>query len=291
MCLGRRVSGSWGCARIVGLGRSELLTWGGDQAADEAERGECRCSTPRQEALQAAASVKEGAACLEGARPSEPWIHLPSGVQPPDPVIGLLGPSWWNPGPLQEGRRGLRQVPAVSSLSTAPCGGRPPPNWGSPGPQCLQEPGRGTEPEPQPHPSCSLRGPSSGLPGRPEHEPQLRAPQKDSASPALECLPEPVPQPGLWPVGQGTGQRQCWDPQGQQESPGTAFAGARDGICRGVSILGGLQGGPSQDLANPKAACEGLWRRALVAWSPSGLDSVPSAGTQPSRAGSQTGSR
>lgn len=34
--------------------------------------------------------MEEGAACLEGARPSEPWSHLPSGTQAADLVIVLL---------------------------------------------------------------------------------------------------------------------------------------------------------------------------------------------------------
>lgn len=125
------MEGRWGCAGIAGLVRGELLSWGGDQAANEAERRpqgfhakagsspssrEWRGEDPGLSSPTWSHDLEAPYPCWvpfawadpdahppdtawRGARLSEPWTHLPSGVRPPDPVIGLLGPSGWNLGP------------------------------------------------------------------------------------------------------------------------------------------------------------------------------------------------
>lgn len=130
VCPGGMFEGGWDCARIDVLGRTKPLAWGGDQAGEEAEgRRLWEVFLPRQEALKVTAWVEEGAARLEGPHPSEPWTHLPAGIQPPDPVTvellwspcgRFLGPVGRTPDPRRRAAEGCgscsTSVPAVSSL-------------------------------------------------------------------------------------------------------------------------------------------------------------------------------
>lgn len=69
------------CAGIDWLGRSKLLTQGGDQAENEAE------GRRLQEEFHAKSGcVEEGAACLEGAHKAHRAAPLSLGIQAPDHV-------------------------------------------------------------------------------------------------------------------------------------------------------------------------------------------------------------